>query len=162
MNDPAHPAMRRQEKQITSHRDLETILRSARVCRLAFADHNTPYVVPLHYGYKDNTLFFHCAPTGRKLDLISKNPRVCFEVETDHEIINTGRPCDWTTSYSSIIGDGTASLVTDPQEKRDALHLVITHYAPGAVHDFPIDRVNTVTIIKVSITDMTGKTSRPG
>jgi len=159
MPDAAHHLMRRSEKAITDPQELQTIIQSARVCRLAMADHDTPYVVPMHFGMKDNTLYFHCAPQGRKLSIIQRNPVVCFEVESDHRIVNTGKPCNWESRYASVIGYGTASIITDARQKRQALTIIVDHYAPGTVYEFETKKVNDVAILKVDISHMTGKKS---
>jgi len=161
MSTIAHPSMRRNDKEVTNPKELEAIIQSAWVCRLAFADQDTPYIVPMHFGMKGDTLFFHCARQGRKLDLIKRNPTVCFELEGDTRIINTGKPCDWSTSYASVIGYGTASLVTDPGQKQEALAVIVDHYAPGTTYEFERKKVDEVTVLKVQVTSMTGKKSGP-
>ena len=159
MIDIAHHTTRRSEKAITNPKELQRIIQSAQVCRLAFADHNMPYVVPMHFGMKENTFYFHCAHKGRKLDIIKRNPVVCFEIESDHHITNTGKPCNWSTRYASVIGYGTASLVDDPQQKKEALTIIVSHYAPGTVYEFQEKKIDEVAILKVVVTSMTGKKS---
>jgi nitroimidazol reductase NimA-like FMN-containing flavoprotein (pyridoxamine 5'-phosphate oxidase superfamily) len=159
MSDTSHDMIRRKEKAITDPQELQAIIQSAQVCRLAFADHDTPYVVPMHFGIKGNTLYFHCAHEGRKLDIISRNPTVCFEVEGPLAIINNGKPCNWSTRYASVIGYGTASVVTDPRKKREALSVIVAHYAPGTSYQFEGKKVDEVTILKVEIISMAGKKS---
>ena len=159
MADRAHPLMRRSEKAITDPKELQAIVQSAQVCRLALADRDTPYIVPMHFGMKGSTLYFHCAHEGRKLDIISRNPVVCFEIEGDLSIVNTGKPCNWSTRYASIIGYGTASLVTDLKQKKEALTVIVAHYAPDIVCEFQEKKVDEVAVLKVDITSMTGKKS---
>jgi nitroimidazol reductase NimA-like FMN-containing flavoprotein (pyridoxamine 5'-phosphate oxidase superfamily) len=151
--------MRRADREITSKDELERILRQAAICRIGLLDGTLPYIVPLNFGYKDDCLYFHSAPEGRKITLLKKNPLVCFEVDIDHRIINTGEPCNWTSAYTSIIGYGTASLLTDPAQKTEALRIILNQYAPGA-YTFPEENLRDVLIIKLLITEMTGKTSR--
>ena len=159
MSRTAHHLMRRSEKEITDPKEIESILKSAQICRLAMVNKDTPYIVPLHFGFKGNILYFHCAPQGRKLDIISRNPFVCFEVETDHRIIDTGRPCDWSAQYASVIGYGTASLLPHPSQKKEALVIIVDHYAPGTKYDFEEKKLHDVAILKVEISSMTGKKS---
>ena len=64
--------MRRKEKEITDHTEIEAILNRSEICRLAMADDNVPYVVALNYGYANNCLYIHCAPEGKKIDMIRK------------------------------------------------------------------------------------------
>lgn len=151
--------MRRKDKEITNSSDLEVILQKAKVCRLGLFDGNLPYIVPVHYGYDTGEIFIHTAKEGKKIDLIKKNPKVCFEVELDHKVINTGIPCKWSTSYKSIIGYGTASFLTDIEEKKKALEILINHYSPDTVYNFSKKMVDSVSIIKITIDRMTGKQS---
>jgi len=103
--------MKRKDKEITDRMEIESILSQARICRIGFSQNTKPYIVPMNFGYKDGYLFFHCAQEGMKIDIIKQNNNVCFEVDINHEITDTGIPCDWSTRYSSVIGFGKALLV---------------------------------------------------
>ena len=151
--------MRRKDKEITNQSDIESILQKAEVCRLGLLDGNVPYIVPVHYGYKKGQIYIHAAKEGKKIDLIKKNPKVCFEVELDHNIRNTDIPCNWSTTYKSIIGYGKASILTDIEEKKLALGILIDHYAPGTIYNFSRRKVDAVAVIKITIDSMTGKQS---
>ena len=86
--------MRRTDKEITNRSEIDTILSKATVCRIGLVDNNVAYIVPLNFGYKNNCLYFHSAPIGKKIELITKNNMVCFEVDIDYDIVNTGIPCN--------------------------------------------------------------------
>ncbi|MFX1521344.1 MAG: pyridoxamine 5'-phosphate oxidase family protein, partial [Promethearchaeota archaeon] len=45
--------MRRKDKEITDTHEIETILKRAVVCRIAFSENNKPYMVPVNFGYTD-------------------------------------------------------------------------------------------------------------
>jgi len=151
--------MRRKDKEITNSSELEAILQKAKVCHLGLLDGNIPYIVPVHYGYHLGHLYIHAARKGKKIELIEKNPIVCFEIDIDHKIRNTGIPCNWSTTYKSIIGYGTASLITDIEEKKQSLEFLIDHYSPGTIYDFSTKMIDSVAVIKISIESMTGKQS---
>ena len=97
-------------------------------------------------------------PSG-SIYVVFSRAKVCFEVELDHKIYNTGIPCKWSTTYKSIIGYGTATLITDIEEKKKALGHLIDHYAPGNIYDFSTKMVADVAVIKIAIDSMTGKQS---
>jgi len=71
--------MRRSEREIKDTGEIEAVIRQAQVCRVAFAAGDSPYIVPVSFGYQDSCLYFHSAPEGRKMDILRLNPRVCFE-----------------------------------------------------------------------------------
>jgi uncharacterized protein len=119
---------------------------------------NRPYVVPLCYGYKDNALYIHCGPEGKKLEIIRKNNNVCFEVDIDHEIIKAEQACKWSFKYKSVIGFGKAFLIDDIEGKRRALDVIMRQFSTNTF-DYPEEIIRKTTVIKVEIESMTGKQS---
>ena len=129
----------------------------AQICRIGLSENDIPYIVPMNFGYKDNSLYFHCALEGKKLDIIRKNPSVCFEMDTDYELLKTGEPpCGWGAKYRCIIGTGTATVIGDIKEKLTALNIIAEHYG-GRWYDFSDNELEAVGVIKVDIENISGK-----
>ncbi len=150
--------MRRADKEIRDRAAIEEIIARAEVCRLALSDNGEPYVVPMNFGYRDGVLYFHSAPNGRKIDIIGLNTRVSFEMEVDLAIVESDTPCNWSMRYRSVIGSGTASIVEDPVEKREALGIIVEHYA-HRYQEVPDEKARDVAVIRVIIERMMGKQS---
>jgi len=150
--------MRRSEKEITDKAEVEEIIRKSLVCRLALVDGERPYIVPLCFGYQDNTLYFHSAREGKKLELLKTNPNVCFEFDTDTELQQGKSACDWGMTYRSVIGFGDATLVEGIEDKRHALDIIMRQYAEGTF-DYTDAVLKGTAVIKVDISAMTGKRS---
>ena len=150
--------MRRKDKEITSRNEIEAVIRKSTVCRLALANEQKPYLVPLCFGYKDNALYFHSSKKGKKLDLIKKNNKVCFEFDIVHEIKAADRPCEWGMQYESVIGFGEASFIEDSDSKRKALDIIMEQYSDKSSL-YSETMVKHTVIIKVAIVSMTGKRS---
>lgn len=150
--------MRRSEKEIVDQTEIEAILQSAVVCRLALSDGMIPYVVPLHYGYSERILYFHSAASGRKIEILRKNQNVCVEFETDIVVKPHEHPCKWATSYKSVIASGKAVFIESPEEKAFALNCIMRKYA-GRPFEFSPEQLNAVTVFKVIIESMSGKRS---
>ena len=150
--------MRRKEREIKDIAAIEGILRRATVCRLGLCEDNRPYVVPLCFGYKENALYIHCGPEGKKLEIIRKNNNVCFEVDIDHEIIKADQACKWAFKYKSVIGFGKAVFVEDIVSKRKALDVIMRQFSANTF-EYPEETIRKTTIIKVEIESMTGKQS---
>jgi hypothetical protein len=148
--------MRRKDKEIKDIAAIEDILSKALVCRLGLCENNQPYVVPLCFGYKDNTLYLHCAGQGKKLDIIRKNNNVCFELDIDLELVKDEQPCNWGMKYKSIVGFGKAIFIEDADLKCKALNIIMQHFS-GKAFEYPEQAVKNTTIIKVEIENMTGK-----
>ncbi len=150
--------MVRNDKAIRDREMIDAIIRKALVCRLAFSDNDTPYVVPMNFGYRDGVLYFHGSPRGRKIDIIKRNPRVCFEMDIDHEIVSSDVPCRWSMKYRSVVGSGTASLVENTDEKRKALAVIGEHYTCSSFN-VPTENVRHAAVIRVEIETVSGKSS---
>ena len=148
--------MRRKEKEISDIDEIESIIRKSLVCRLGLADDGSPYIVPLCFGYKDNSLYFHSAKEGRKIEILKRNNDVCFEFDDNLEVQTGKAACAWGMKYRSVIGYGTATLIEDPEEKRKALDVIMAQYADGAF-EYSEKAFGKVLVIKVEIESMTGK-----
>jgi len=148
--------MRKVKQEITDPSEIEEILQSAEVCRLAMSHNGIPYIVPLNYGYEEGTLYFHCAATGLKIDILRENDLVCFEVESHVKLITSEIPCDWSQYYRSVIGWGKAELITDPDERRKALVILMNHYEERD-WEIPEAKIDRTMVIRVRIDHMTGK-----
>ena len=150
--------MRRSDKEITDKKVIEEIISDSIVCKVAMADDNRPYIVPLCFGLKDNTLYFHSAPEGKKIDILKKNPNVCFEFEIYTQVIKSAEACGWGMKYRSIIGFGKAAFILDEASKEKAFNIIMHQYADGT---FSYDKalLSATVIIKVDIEHMTGKQS---
>lgn len=160
MNTP--PAnMRRHDKEITDPRQMDEIIRGSLVCRLALAKDNVPYVIPMSFGYDGAALYFHTAPTGRKIEHFEANSRVCFEFERNVELHRDPRiACKWTFSFESVIGYGVISELLDSAQKERALNEIMRQYS-GRTWLIEESAVSKVRVWRLAITSMTAKQSRP-
>lgn len=84
--------MRRKDREIVDRESMESVIRRASVCHLGMCEGESPYIVPLCFGYYDGVLYFHSAREGRKLDALRRNGRVCFEISVDQGIVISGDP----------------------------------------------------------------------
>jgi hypothetical protein len=148
--------MRRNDREIKDRKDIDGIIRRCRVCRLAMCDDGQPYIVPLNFGYDGRFLYFHAAPKGRKIDIIKRNDRVCFEFDILHDIVTAQQACDWGAKYESVIGSGTVEIVDDSKAKKEALECIMRQYGKGA-WDFPEEILQKTLILRVSILEISGK-----
>jgi uncharacterized protein len=144
---------------IVDQKEIESIILKAKVCRLGLTDGNRPYVVPMSFGYHENALYFHTGKKGRKMEILKKNNRVCFEMEVDLEIVPADNPCKWNMRYKSVVGYGRAVILEDPAEKRKALDVIVKHYG-GQVMAYDEKRVKGLAVIKMAIDSMKGKQSK--
>jgi nitroimidazol reductase NimA-like FMN-containing flavoprotein (pyridoxamine 5'-phosphate oxidase superfamily) len=153
--------MRKKEKEITDKSEVEAILDRALVLRIALSQEDTPYVVPVCFGYKHGCLYIHSAREGKKLDILRRNNRICFEASVDVELITAEVACNFTMRFKSVIGYGRAYFVDDQASKFAALDIITQHYWRTSGSTYNESIVDKTTVIKIEIESMTGKTSQP-
>jgi hypothetical protein len=115
-----------------------------------------PYVVPLSFGYDGCFLFFHAACEGRKIDIIRRNNRVCFEFDVLHDIITSEQACSWGAKYESVIGSGTAEILDTLAAKSNALEWIMRQYGSGT-WDFTEIMLNKTLVLRVQVLEISGK-----
>ena len=151
--------MRRRDREISSREEIDEIIRTANVCRLALARDCEPYLVPVSFGYDGRAIYFHTAKGGRKLDFIAANDRVCFELEANVSIRTDDHDaCKWTFAFESVIGYGRIHELENTEDKTDGLNQIMIHYSD---HQWDIDAMATATtrVWRIEIESLTGKRS---
>ena len=126
--------MRRKHSEITDPKEIQRILTLTNIGRLATnGPDGYPYITPVNFISLRESIYFHCAPKGEKLDNLKRDPRVCFEVDVPLAYIDVGldpsRPiCNLHQLYHCVIIRGMASLVTDESLKLAALNALIAKH----------------------------------
>lgn len=153
--------MRRKDREITGRDELIDIFEKADVCRIAIGGDKAPYIVPLNFGYRWEEaieIYFHCAIEGRKLELLARNNNVCFEMDIDHELVKGAKGCSWGMKYKSVIGTGIITEVTDTDERKRSMDLIMRHYGYAEEATDYEDKVLAVTkILKLEVEEISGK-----
>lgn len=126
--------MRRNHSEITDTKEIQRILSLTNVGRLATNGRDGyPYITPVNFVSLDGCIYFHCAPQGEKLDNLTRDPRVCFEVDVPLSYIDIGldpsRPiCHLHQLYHCVIIRGSAAVVTGSILKLAALNALIAKH----------------------------------
>jgi len=149
--------MRRTDREITDKDEIDLILQQAQVCRIGLVDRGRPYVVPVNFAARGGTLYFHCATAGRKIDIMEKNPSVCFEADIPCGVIRGATACAWSMAYKSVIGFGEAFFIRENDEKTAVLELLMRKYALSDGFSYKAGELDKVVIIGIRIEEMTGK-----
>jgi len=126
--------MRRKHCEITDPKETSRILASTNIGRIATVDtEGYPYIIPLNFVFHEGCVYFHCAPGGEKLSNLTRDPRVCFEVDVPLAYLGVAfnperNPCRTHQLYHSVIIRGLARIVPDGDLKTAALNaLMVKH-----------------------------------
>lgn len=153
--------MRRQDRRITDPAMICAVLDKCRTLHLGLVEDGRVYIVPLNYGWTEENgryiLYAHSAAEGRKIDLIRGGADVGFEMETGVEYFDADTACGWGNRYESIIGEGRATLLSTPEEKRQALAAIMAHYSARKDYTFEDAMVDLVQVIQIDVTALSCK-----
>ncbi len=149
--------MRRKDKEIKDANILEDILKSNTVCRVAFSDNNLPYVLPMNYGYDGNAIYLHTAAEGRKINILRRNARVCFEITDNIELKTSTEACSFSTKYRSILVFGSATEVIETDEKIAGMQSIMYQQTGKKDWNFQKKQLNNTIVLKISIDSISGK-----
>ena len=106
-----------------NEQQIESLFKQQVIGRLGCNNNGEVYVVPLHYTYKNSTIYCHSAP-GRKIEMMRNNPQVCFQVD---DIQNVFR-------WKSVIAWGRFEEITDLDEKEQAMQGITHRLMPLAIN----------------------------
>lgn len=154
--------MRRDDKRIKDKKFIESILQEADHCTIALCDGKIPYIVPMNFGFKDNTLYLHSFKEGRKIDILKSNNQISFSMEIKTELVKSESPCSYGMKYMSVTGFGFAYFIDDSIDKIEALNILMDKYSNNEdfkKYEYSETMLNEVVVVRIEITKLTGKIS---
>ena len=153
--------MTRREREITDPQKIKEILGSCSYLHLGLVDEGRPYIVPLNYGLTEEdghyVIYLHAATTGRKLDIIKKNPDCCFTMERNVIPFEGKVACQYGTSYECIMGTGQITIVNDASEKMTALECIMNTQTGKDGFTFDERMVSIVSVMRIDVEELSAK-----
>lgn len=170
--------MRRKDREMSSEFGLEIVDNSSYGIVSMIDEDNEPYGIPLSIARDGNTLYFHSARDGKKVNVFERNPKVSIafvgrvEVPESYtkdeldEIIKEPSQVSvlisnvFTTEFESTIVTGIVKKIDDESEKIKAMRIICEKFTPKMMEYFDIaakaglDRTN---LYSVEIDDITSK-----
>ncbi len=147
--------MRRKDREVTAKEAMRILHEGEYGVLSTVSKNNKPYGVPLSYCVIDDTLFFHSAPKGKKLDNIIKNEIASFCVVGKTEVL----PNKFSTKYESVIVSGTIKI-SHGKNKQNGLEGLLRKYSPNHIEEGLkyIERAtDETTVLELKIESITGK-----
>ncbi|WP_418184747.1 pyridoxamine 5'-phosphate oxidase family protein [Aliarcobacter vitoriensis] len=151
----------RTKTHLLTKEQIDELLFRSEVGRLGtISEDGFPYILPMHFVYVDNKIYMHGLPKGKKIDNVKLNPNVCFEVDEMIGLLYEGveNPCDVNTEFNSVIVEGKAFLVSDFDEKYEALSKIVAKFTPHLVgRELPEKMIKGTAVIKIDILKCVGR-----
>ena len=150
--------MRKENRQLPEEETMEVLLKCEYGILSTMGD-DYPYAVPMSYVVANNKIYIHgTCESGQKTKNIHNNPKVCFTVVGNTEIL----PSQFATKYESVVVIGTASLC-EGTDKEMALEKFLDKYNSEykqAGMKYIKAAINKVSVYEISIDMITGKAKR--
>ena len=93
--------------------EMKALLQAVGFGHLGCARDNRPYVVPMHYSYDGEAVYFFTTE-GTKTGYIDHNPEVCLQVEEVRDAAH----------WRSVMVSGRAERITERDEMERAMQLI--------------------------------------
>lgn len=133
-------------------KELIDLISNQVIGRLGCSSADETYIVPINYVYRDNAIYAHSGP-GKKIDMMRKNPKVCFQVDN---IIDTFR---WK---SAILWGNFTELFEE--ERQQAMQGIIHTIMPltdrpteETSHGISPEKQTSIIVFKIELAKVTGK-----
>lgn len=165
----SHRPMRQAGRQLRSAGQLHDVVEACQTVRIACADEEGLFIVPMSFGYDwadpeeidaDEprlALWVHSAGAGRKADAFDRGPRVAIEMDVQDGVIAGTYACAYSYAYRSIMGTGTIHRIQGIEAKRYGLTRIMQHLAPEASAGFTDQALARTNIYCIDIDHFTGK-----
>src|SRR6266404_9561907 len=110
---------------------VHTILDEGFICHVGFAVDGQPFVVPTGYARAGDQVYIHGSAASRMLRTLDAGVNLCFTVTLVDGFVLARSAFHHSMNYRSVVVLGMARLVTDPNEKWNALRSFTNHIVPG-------------------------------
>lgn len=140
-------------RMVTDSEVIDQVIHSAKVCYVGMVDEsNMPYTLGFNFGYENGTLYLHCGPHGRKLDILRNNPNICVMISTDHQMYHQSEnvACSYGMKYKSVMLRGKVEFVSDIEEKVLILSKIMKQYTEREDYRYSLPSLKNVTVMKLT------------
>ncbi len=107
------------------------ILDAGKICHVGFTLEDQPYVLPMAYARKGKSLIIHGSIASRLMKNLASGLRCCVTVTHFDGLVYARSTFNSSMNYRSVMVFGIAHPVTDTEEKRHAVQVLVDHLMPG-------------------------------
>jgi nitroimidazol reductase NimA-like FMN-containing flavoprotein (pyridoxamine 5'-phosphate oxidase superfamily) len=112
--------------------EIDAILDEGLVCHIGFVgDGGHPVVIPTTYARDGDSLVVHGSPASRMLRSLKGGVDMCLTVTLIDGMVLARSAFHHSMNYRSVVVFGRAEAITEQDEKRRALEVLVDHLVPG-------------------------------
>lgn len=122
---------RHPERGVYDRAVIDAILDEGLICHVGFVVDGQPFVIPTIHARLGEMLYLHGSPVSRMMRSLGGGFAACVTVTLLDGVVLARSVYDSSMNYRSVVVLGTASEITDPDEKLRALEAIVEHVARG-------------------------------
>ena len=153
--------MRRSDREIKDEKLIEAFISKEKIMRIAFYDNGEIYIIPINYGYMNESgkcvFYFHGAKAGRKYELSKESPHIGFEIDGNYEILEADIACNFSARFQSVVGTGNISIIEDRQEKIRGLDILMQQTSGKKEWQYSEEMLDVVVVYRLDVEKITCK-----
>jgi nitroimidazol reductase NimA-like FMN-containing flavoprotein (pyridoxamine 5'-phosphate oxidase superfamily) len=137
-----------------------SILDEALICHVGFVVDQQPFVIPTIHARRDDTLLLHGATTSRMTKHIQAGNPICIATTLLDGLVVARAVFHNSMNYRSVVLFGTGRLLTDAEEKYEALRVLTERIYPGRWDDARLPNAKerkATSVVAVTIDSATAK-----
>lgn len=161
MSTPPHLRVRRLPKRAAYDRaTIDAILDEAIVCHLGFVHEGRPFVIPTLQARVGDVVYVHGSAASRMLRTLTDGAAACLTVSLVDGLVLARSAFHHSVNYRSVVIQGGAEAVTEPEEKLRALEAFTEHIVRGRWADVrrpTAKELRGTAVLRMSIDDASAK-----
>lgn len=156
--------MRRKDRQITDESWIVDYISKAEYGTIATVHEGQPFLTMTVFVYDKAThaIYLHTSKQGRLYANIQHDHKVCFSVGEIGRLLPAKTAREFSNEYQSVVLFGQCKVMTDLEDARDKMHLLIEKYFPHLHRDkdykaITKTEIKDLAVYKISIDSWTAK-----
>lgn len=148
------------ERALYDKETIYKILDEALICHVGFVSDGQPFVIPTIHARRDDTLLLHGATTSRMIKHAQAGNPLCVETTLLDGLVIARAVFHNSMNYRSVVLFGTGNLITDADEKYEALRVLTDRVYPGRWDDSRLPNakeMKATSIVEIAIESASAK-----
>jgi nitroimidazol reductase NimA-like FMN-containing flavoprotein (pyridoxamine 5'-phosphate oxidase superfamily) len=143
--------------------DRETIhalVDAALICHVGYTFDGQPYVTPTACWREQDHLYWHGSAASRMLRTQAGGVPVCVTITHLDGLVLARSGFHHSMNYRSVMAIGTAELVEDVEQKRNAMHAFVERVVPGRwsqVREPTLQELKATSILRLHLDEVSAK-----
>ena len=108
-----------------------SVLDAGKICHVGFTQDDQPYVVPMACARMGDQLLIHGSVASRMVKNLASGLNCCATMTHFDGLVYARSTFNSSMNYRSVMVFGVARLITDLDEKRECVQVLVDHLMPG-------------------------------